>query len=131
NNGALRFNLIQIGMNPGKYKIAAIVLLWPIFVNVMAPQASGPSDAAALEQQGKFFEAAEIWRAVTEHNPHDAAAFASLGIDLARQQKYAEAVPAYQKALALNPRLPGIQLNLGLAEFKQGHFEAAIAPFSK
>jgi tetratricopeptide (TPR) repeat protein len=26
--------------------------------------------------------------------------------------------------------LPGVQLNLGLAEFKQGHFQKAVAPFS-
>ena len=31
-------------------------------------------------------------------------------------------------ALALNGSLPGISLNLGLTEFKQGHFEAAISP---
>ena len=29
------------------------------------------------------------------------------------------------KALTLNPKLPGVELNLGLAEFKQGHFPAA------
>jgi hypothetical protein len=27
-----------------------------------------------------------------------------------------------RRALALNPKLPGIQLNLGRAEFKQGRF---------
>ena len=62
---------------------------------------------------------------VTARNPNDAVAFASLGLDLAREQKYDEAAPAYRKALKLDPRLPGLQLNLGLAEFKQGHFSAA------
>jgi cytochrome c-type biogenesis protein CcmH/NrfG len=43
------------------------------------------------------------------------------------EQKYAEAASAYRKALALNPKLPTIQLNLGLAEFKQGRFKSAAA----
>src|SRR5437762_5666941 len=47
-------------------------------------------------------------------------AFASLGVILSKEQKYPEAASAYKKALALNPKLPGVQLNLGLAEFKQG-----------
>ena len=57
------------------------------------------------------------------------AAFASLGVILSKEQKYQEAASAYEKAIALDPKLPGVQLNLGLAEFKQGHFQAAlIAP---
>ena len=56
--------------------------------------AQSPSDALALEQQGKFAEAAEAWRAVVVRDPKDAGAFASLGLDLARLEKYAEAVHA-------------------------------------
>lgn len=92
-------------------------------------QASTPAEAIALEQQGKLAEAAQAWRAVTNRNPKDAAAFASLGAVLSKEQKYKEAAYAYRRAIALNPTLSGIQLNLGLAEFKQGHFQGAIAPF--
>jgi tetratricopeptide (TPR) repeat protein len=88
-----------------------------------------PAQALAFEQQGRFNDAVQVWRAVVKTNPSDAAAFASLGVDLSRLQKYPEAAAAYKKALALNPQLPGIPLNLGLAEFKQGHFPSAIAPF--
>jgi tetratricopeptide (TPR) repeat protein len=115
-----------------KLVVVAIALLLPILAVVtVAAQMLSPSDALALEQQGKFAEAADAWRAIAQHNPNDAGAFASLGVDLARQQKYTEAAQAYRKALALNPKLPGIQLNLGLAEFKRGHFDAAIVPLSK
>ena len=69
--------------------------------------------ALALEQRGKFGEAAEAWRAVTQRNPQDAAAFAHLGVILAKEQKYQEAAASYRKALALNPSMPGLQLNLG------------------
>lgn len=93
-----------------------------------APTAS-PAQAQALEQQGKFEDAAHVWQAVVARTPRDAGAWASLGVDLSRIQKYPEAASAYRKALALNPKLPGIQLNLGLAEFKDGRFQSAIAPF--
>src|SRR5882757_5774587 len=93
-------------------------------------QSSSPAQAIAFEQQGKLAEAAQAWRAVTRQNPKDAAAFASLGVVLSKEQKYPEAAAAYRKALALNATLPGIEMNLGLAEFKQGHFGAAIASFN-
>jgi tetratricopeptide (TPR) repeat protein len=92
-------------------------------------QSGNPSEAIALQQQGKLEEAAQAWVVVTQRNPEDAAAFASLGLVLAKQGKYAEAVPAYERALALNPSLPDIELDLGLAEFKQEHFQRAIPPF--
>jgi Flp pilus assembly protein TadD len=105
----------------------AIVALMLLPVAVRAQEAS-PAEAIALEQQGKLAEAAQAWQEVTRANPRDGAAFASLGVVLAKGQKYPEAAVAYRKALALNPKLPGLQLNLGLAEFKQGHFAAAIDP---
>jgi tetratricopeptide (TPR) repeat protein len=84
--------------------------------------------ALALERQGKFEEATQAWQVVTERNPRDAAAFASLGVALSRERKYQEAADAYRKSLALNPKLPGVSLNLGLAEFKLGLFQEAVAP---
>src|SRR5215475_4101383 len=87
-------------------------------------QSASPSAAMGLEQEQKWGEAAEVWKAVTARNPGDAAAFAALGVDLARLGKYEEAAAAYRRALKLNPKLPGIQLNLGLAEFKQEHWSA-------
>lgn len=91
-------------------------------------QAPSPSNAQALEASGKFAEAAQVWRGFVRSNPRDAAAWASLGVDLSRLQEYQAAADAYRKALALNPGLPGIQLNLGLAEFKSNNLPAAIEP---
>ena len=50
--------------------------------------------------------------AVTQHNPKDAAAFASLGVVLSKLEKYEEAASAYHRAIALNPKLPGSNLIL-------------------
>jgi tetratricopeptide (TPR) repeat protein len=47
----------------------------------------------------------------------------------ARQEHYSEAVPLYRKALALNPKMPGLRLNLGLALFKAGELKQALQEF--
>jgi tetratricopeptide (TPR) repeat protein len=112
-------------MKNWKLQLAAVALVLSGFARA---QASTPAQAIALEQQGKLAEAARVWRAVTQRNPKDAAAFASLGVVLSKEQKYDEASSAYKKAIALNSKLPGVQLNLGLAEFKQGRLDAAIPP---
>ncbi len=113
------------------WKLVCLALFFSaILVAAQTPKTPNPSDALALEQQGKLPEAEETWREVTQLNPHDGAAFASLGLVLSKQGKYQQAVPAYRKAVALDPKLPGLQLNWGLAEFKQAHFEAAIAPLN-
>jgi tetratricopeptide (TPR) repeat protein len=107
--------------------LLAILIVAPSFASAQSSNA-GPQDAIALEQQGKLAGAERVWLSVIARNPRDAAAYASLGVDYSKEQKYPEAASTYRKALALDPKLPGIQLNLGLAEFKQGHFAAAIAP---
>src|SRR5450432_1140998 len=86
--------------------------------------------ALSPDAQNKLNAAEKQWQLAVHKDPRDAEAFASLGVVLAREGKYPEAVRSYKKALALNPQLPGIQLNLGLAEFKQGHFPAALAPLN-
>ena len=48
----------------------------------------------------------------------------------AREGELSAAVVEYRKALVLQPNQPAISLDLGLAEFKQGHFAEAIAPFN-
>jgi tetratricopeptide (TPR) repeat protein/peptidoglycan/xylan/chitin deacetylase (PgdA/CDA1 family) len=104
-----------------------LTLLLPCSLHAQANTPS-PTDATALTQQGKLEQATQAWHSIIQRNPKDAAAYASLGFVLSREQKYPEAAIAYRKAIALNPNLPGVQLNLGLAEFKQGHSDAAVSP---
>ena len=112
-------------MKMWKLGCVAVVLFSGLLANA---QTSTPAQALALEQQGKLAEAEKSWRQITQADPRDAAAFASLGLVLSKQGKYGQAVPAYRKAIALNPKLPGVHLNWGLAEFKQSHFDAAVGP---
>jgi tetratricopeptide (TPR) repeat protein len=103
--------------------------------SLRADTPKGPSDdtqqktAYALEQQGKNVEAEAAWRAVLKQQPTNAEAYAHLGLLEARQERYAEAVPLYRKASALDPAMPGLQMNLGLSLFKSGALKDAITTF--
>jgi tetratricopeptide (TPR) repeat protein len=85
--------------------------------------------AFALEQHGNNAEAETAWRAVLKDHPADSEAFAHLGFLEAHQEHYKDAVMLYRKALALNPSMPGLRLNLGLALFKGGELKDAIRNF--
>src|SRR6266516_1328373 len=61
----------------------------------------------------------------------EALAQANLGVSQAQKANYREAIESYQRAIAIDPNLPGIYLNLGLAWFKLGDFREAIAAFDK
>jgi Tfp pilus assembly protein PilF len=60
-----------------------------------------------------------------------ALAEANRGVQEAQKNHFPAAIAAYRKAIALNPNLPGIYLNLGLAYFKQGDFQNALNAFGK
>jgi tetratricopeptide (TPR) repeat protein len=93
------------------------------------PATHGRDAAIALEQQGDNAGAEAAWRALLQAHPSSAEACAHLGLLEARQEHYSEAVTLYRKALALNPAMPGLRLNLGLSLFKSGALRAAIDAF--
>jgi tetratricopeptide (TPR) repeat protein len=85
--------------------------------------------AVTLEQQGNIPEAEAVWRRYVVSNPTDSEAFAHLGFLEAHEEHYSEAVPYYRKALTLNSKIPGLRLDLGLAQFKSGDLRGAIQTF--
>jgi tetratricopeptide (TPR) repeat protein len=87
--------------------------------------------AFQLEQQGKLEDAAAAWRKISQARPADAEPYAHLGLIAAREENYTQAAQLDRRALRLNPRLPGIRLNLGLALFKAGDLQAAIPEFAQ
>ena len=108
-----------------------------LLVALILASPSGRAQAAdatgaplALEQQGKNTEAEAAWRAVLKTHPASAEAYGHLGLLEAREQNYKEAVPLYRKALALDPAMPGLRLNLGLALFKSEQLKEAIQEFT-
>ena len=87
-------------------------------------------NAVKLQESGRYAEAADEWRIYLKSHPGSAEANADLGLVEARQEHYKEAIPLYRKALALDPHMSGIQLNLGLAYFKTAAMNEAIATLS-
>lgn len=85
--------------------------------------------AFQLEQQGRTAEAEAAWQRIAEAHPNDGEAYAHLGLLHAHEEQYKEAVSCYRKALALDSKLPGLRLNLGLAYFKGGELKAAEETF--
>jgi tetratricopeptide (TPR) repeat protein len=86
--------------------------------------------AIRLEQTGQYAESESEWHKLLTLHPASAEAYAHLGLLEARQEHYKEAVPLYRKALALDPRMPGLRLNLGLSLFKSGAMKEAIVTFT-
>ncbi|MBS1791255.1 MAG: tetratricopeptide repeat protein [Acidobacteria bacterium] len=97
-----------------------------------------PADTAAqfqravnLQQQGKFTEAADEYRALLKRKPDYVEAQANLGVVLARLGKYDEAIAAYSAALKLAPQLTQIRLNLGIAHYRAGQMPQAAEVLQK
>jgi tetratricopeptide (TPR) repeat protein len=87
--------------------------------------------AFTLEQEGKFAEAEAAWRRIAAAHPADAEAEAHIGLLEARQEHYTDAIAFYRRALTLNPAMPGLRLNLGLAQFKAGAMKEAATTFTE
>jgi tetratricopeptide (TPR) repeat protein len=85
--------------------------------------------AVALEQEGRNAEAEAAWQAMLKTQPANAEAYAHLGFLEARQDHFKAAAPLYRKALALDPAMPGLKMNLGLALFKADELKEAIQIF--
>jgi tetratricopeptide (TPR) repeat protein len=85
--------------------------------------------ALAFEEKGKVAEAEAGWRSLLSGQTNDAEAYAHLGLLEARQDHYKDAIVLYRKALSLNPKMPGLRLNLGLSYFKAGDLPGAIQTF--
>src|SRR5580704_3336834 len=111
-----------------------LMMLLPMAAAIGLGQSAATADdqrqtAVALEQEGRSAEAEAAWRAFLKIQPASSEAYAHLGFLEARQERYTQAVPLYRKALALNPAMPGLRLNLGLALFKAGDLKEAIQTF--
>src|SRR6266481_857265 len=74
-------------MKMWKLGCIAVALFSGLLANAQIPT---PDQAVALEQQGKLAEAEKNWRQITQADPRDAAAFASLGLVLSKQGKYGQ-----------------------------------------
>ena len=102
------------------------LLVMPGCTLILRSQSDARQAAFLLEQQGKTVEAEAAWTALSKARPTDPEPFAHLGLLEARQEHYAEAITSYRKAMALNPTMPRLQFNLGLAYFKAADYKEAL-----
>jgi tetratricopeptide (TPR) repeat protein len=91
---------------------------------------TSPADALALEASGQNAEAEQVWHSIAERDPRNAEAFAHQGLMEARQEHYSQAIAFYREAEAIDPAIPGLQMNLGLAYFKSEQYRGSIKPFT-
>src|SRR5215475_4968648 len=68
--------------SPQFFSLISLLLVALLLPATLLAQGHTPSDALALEQQQKWAEAADVWKAVTTRNPNDAQAYAAMGVDL-------------------------------------------------
>ena len=98
-----------------------------LFATTAVAQTDPGQVAFSLEREGKLAEAESAWSALAKQYPTSAEPLAHIGLIESKQEHYAEAIKFYKQAMALNPQMPGLQLNLGLAFFKAGDYKQAIA----
>jgi tetratricopeptide (TPR) repeat protein len=131
-------NAVEMRVKPLVSSGIAPTLAWIVILALAAASSPGQDVASAdnqrqtaisLEQEGKNADAEVAWRAFLKARPTNPEALAHLGLLEARQEHYTEAVAFYRKALAFNPTMPGLRLNLGLAQFKAGELKQAIQTF--
>jgi tetratricopeptide (TPR) repeat protein len=105
------------------------LLVMPGGTLILRSQSDARQAAFLLEQQGKTVEAEAAWTALSKAHPTDPEPFAHLGLLEAHQEHYAEAITSYRKAMALNPTMPRLQFNLGLAYFKAADYKESLQQF--
>lgn len=107
------------------------LLLFIVLLSPFPPQSADLTtlfnQAVALQQQGKWPEAAEAYRALLQRKPDYAKAHANLGAVLANLEKYEEAIASYETALRLNPRLAQVWLNIGILHYRASRFAQAVS----
>lgn len=116
-----------------RFGLPVAVLVFLAAVCGVSQTVAPPQNRAAaigLEQQGQLAQAESAWRDVLKTHPLDAEAYAHLALLEAHQEHYKEAIPLYRKALAINPDIPGLRLDLGLSLFKSGAMKEAIVTFT-
>lgn len=126
----------RIAVQPGTRSSARDLIVWVLVLSAnlglcFGQNAAGPNgerdQAFALEQAGNIPGAEVAWQKVLRANPRDAEAWAHLGYLDSQQNRFGEAVACYRKAAVLSPSMPGLQLNMGLALFKDARLKEAIS----
>src|SRR5262249_33935666 len=83
------------------------------------------------KESGDFLKAADIWAEITHHNPEFRPVWGQLGMVLASQQKWGEALAALQKATELDPQDGASWNNLAFVLRNMGRETEAMDAFRR
>jgi tetratricopeptide (TPR) repeat protein len=83
--------------------------------------------AEAYRKQGQLTEAATAFEEAARKMPDYALARSKRGLTLSSLGRHAEAIPEFEKAIALDPRLREAHYNLGMLLARQGQQSRALA----
>jgi tetratricopeptide (TPR) repeat protein len=104
--------------------MAAVIL--SLGTAVAVAQSDPGQVAFSLEREGKLAEAEAAWSALAKQYPTNPEPLAHMGLIESKLGHYTEATKYYTRAMALNPHMPGLQLNMGIAFFKAGDYKRSI-----
>jgi membrane associated rhomboid family serine protease/Flp pilus assembly protein TadD len=80
-------------------------------------------------QLGMLGEATTFFQHLREQKPKEAFAHFGLGHVFLAKRQYDNAIPEFQEALVLEPKMPGAALSLAQAQLQAGHFADAQATY--
>lgn len=79
-----------------------------------------------LAKEGKMHEARQVFLQVIDEDPDNASAWCNYGTTFLHEERYAEALPYYKRAILLDPLYNGPYLSTGMCLTALGFFEDAI-----
>jgi tetratricopeptide (TPR) repeat protein len=88
-------------------------------------------EAMAAQSQGRLAEAAKLLESAAKAAPGNFAVFGNLGAVRAQLGDFDGALDAYRQALALNPGVARLHLNIGIAHVRRGRFVEALAALDR
>jgi len=109
----------------------ALLLIFAGIVATLPVSTSGQSADSLYNDAGKAYDSGDIKRAIDLYEqlvrmaPNSVQARTNLGVALAHEGRYADAIAQYREALKQDPENPTVRLDLALASYKQADFAKA------
>ncbi|HEX8141597.1 MAG TPA: tetratricopeptide repeat protein [Pyrinomonadaceae bacterium] len=103
----------------------------PALAQGQSSPAANAQEADALFQSQKWADAARAYEAITKSEASNGRAWVRLGVALHHLGRYAQAIEAYQKALAINEQNPRAMYNLACSYARMNERERAFEWLNK
>jgi tetratricopeptide (TPR) repeat protein len=100
-------------------KSSCLAFLIAISTVAAEPQAAFET-ARRLQDEARYADAEKYYRLELGSHPQSVPALTNLGVVLARQGKYPDAIAMYQSALKIDPSVTALKVNLAIAYFQIG-----------